>query len=98
MWVFFIKKCWMWCLLNMAIEMKLNRSGKPRRLHWLILLKSIKYSSIHKSREKWSRDATDEKQLGAQKGNTSAVGNKGNPNLSNLFKKRDSAAVTYGFF
>lgn len=63
-----------------------------------------------KSREKWSRDATEkdatktkkvateEKQLGAPKGNTYAVGNKGNPNPPNQFTKRNTAAVTHGFF
>lgn len=70
-----------------------------------------------KSREKWSRDATEkdatkiikvatmsnkdatrEKQLGAPKGNTYAVGNRGNPNPPNQFTKRNSAAVTHGFF
>ncbi|WP_312130775.1 phage terminase small subunit [Lysinibacillus capsici] len=70
-----------------------------------------------KSREKWSRDATEkdatktkkvatisskdateEKQIGAPKGNTYAVGNKGNPNPPNQFTKRNTAAVTHGFF
>ncbi|WP_421927427.1 phage terminase small subunit [Lysinibacillus capsici] len=63
-----------------------------------------------KSREKWSRDATSkdatktkkvatkEKQVGAPKGNTYAVGNKGNPNPPNQFTKRNTAAVTHGFF
>lgn len=63
-----------------------------------------------KSREKWSRDATEkdatktkkvatkEKQVGAPKGNTYAVGNKGNPNPPNQFTKRNTAAVTHGFF
>ncbi|WP_312145640.1 phage terminase small subunit [Lysinibacillus capsici] len=63
-----------------------------------------------KSREKWSRDATEkdatktkkvatkEKKVGAPKGNTYAVGNKGNPNPPNQFTKRNTAAVTHGFF
>lgn len=63
-----------------------------------------------KSREKWSRDAnkkdatknekvaTVENQLGAPKCNTYAVGNKGNPNPPNQFTKRNTAAVTHGFF
>lgn len=45
-----------------------------------------------------SKDATEEKHLGAPKGNTYAVGNRGNPNPPNQFSKRNSAAVTHGFF
>lgn len=45
-----------------------------------------------------SKDATEEKQIGAPKGNTYAVGNKGNPNPLNQFTKRNTAAVTHGFF
>lgn len=45
-----------------------------------------------------SKDATEEKQLGAPKGNTYAVGNKGNSNPPNQFTKRNTAAVTHGFF
>ena len=45
-----------------------------------------------------SKDATEKIQIGAPKGNTYAVGNKGNPNPPNQFTKRNTAAVTHGFF
>ena len=63
-----------------------------------------------KSREKWSRDATGkdatktakvatkEKQVGAPKGNNNAKGNRGNPNPTSKFPKRNSIAEKHGFF
>ncbi|MDC6268022.1 phage terminase small subunit [Lysinibacillus fusiformis] len=63
-----------------------------------------------KSREKWSRDATEkdatkagkvatkEKQVGAPKGNNNAKGNRGNPNPTPKFPKRNSIAEKHGFF
>ncbi|MGE7951923.1 phage terminase small subunit [Lysinibacillus xylanilyticus] len=63
-----------------------------------------------KSREKWSRDATKkdatktvkvatkEKQVGAPKGNKNAIGNRGNPNPTSKFPKRNSIAEKHGFF
>lgn len=63
-----------------------------------------------KSREKWSRDATEkdaikiakvatkEKQVGAPKGNDNAKGNRGNPNPTPQFSKRISIAEKHGFF
>lgn len=58
-----------------------------------------------KSREKWSRDATkiqkvatNEKQVGAPKGNENAKGNRGNPNPTPKFAKRNSIAEKHGFF
>ncbi|WP_025114417.1 phage terminase small subunit [Lysinibacillus fusiformis] len=58
-----------------------------------------------KSREKWSRDATKtkkvatiEKQVGAPKGNDNAKGNRGNPNPTPKFPKRNSIAEKHGFF
>ncbi|MGG2111926.1 phage terminase small subunit [Lysinibacillus pakistanensis] len=63
-----------------------------------------------KSREKWSRDATGkdatktkkvatkEKQVGAPKGNDNAKGNRGNPNPTPKFPKRNSIAEKHGFF
>lgn len=63
-----------------------------------------------KSREKWSRDATSkdatktkkvatkEKQVGAPKGNDNAKGNRGNPNPTPKFPKRNSIAEKHGFF
>lgn len=63
-----------------------------------------------KSREKWSRDATEkdatktkkvatkEKQVGAPKGNDNAKGNRGNPNPTPKFPKRNSIAEKHGFF
>lgn len=63
-----------------------------------------------KSREKWSRDATEkdatktkkvatkEKKVGAPKGNDNAKGNRGNPNPTPKFPKRNSIAERHGFF
>lgn len=63
-----------------------------------------------KSREKWFRDATEkdatktvkvatiEKQVGAPKGNDNAKGNRGNPNPTPKFPKRNSIAEKHGFF
>ncbi len=63
-----------------------------------------------KSREKWSRDvtkkvatktakdATKKKQIGAPKGNKNAKGNRGNPNPTSKFAKRNSIAEKHGFF
>jgi uncharacterized protein YjcR len=63
-----------------------------------------------KSREKWTRDATEkdatktakvatkEKQVGAPKGNDNAKGNRGNPNPTPTFPKRNSIAEKHGFF
>lgn len=63
-----------------------------------------------KSREKWSRDATKkdatkiikvatkEKHVGAPKGNENAKGNRGNPNPTPTFPKRNSIAEKHGFF
>lgn len=70
-----------------------------------------------KSREKWSRYATEkdatkttkdatkttkvatkEKKVGAPKGNDNAKGNRGNPNPTPKFPKRNSIAVKHGFF
>ncbi|MCT6815321.1 MAG: phage terminase small subunit [Lysinibacillus fusiformis] len=63
-----------------------------------------------KSREKWSRDVTEkdatknkkvatiEKQVGAPKGNDNAKGNRGNPNPTPKFPKRNSIAEKHGFF
>lgn len=63
-----------------------------------------------KSREKWSRDstkkdatktkkvATIERQVGAPKGNDNAMGNRGNPNPTPKFPKRNSIAEKHGFF
>ncbi|MGE8004029.1 phage terminase small subunit [Lysinibacillus sp. NPDC093216] len=63
-----------------------------------------------KSREKWSRDATKkdatktvkvatkEKQVGAPIGNENAKGNRGNPNPTPKFAKRNSIAEKHGFF
>ena len=63
-----------------------------------------------KSQEKWLRDATKkdatkiakvatkEKQVGAPKGNDNAKGNRGNPNPTPKFAKRNSIAEKHGFF
>ncbi|WP_016993186.1 hypothetical protein [Lysinibacillus boronitolerans] len=58
----------------------------------------------------WTRDATEkdatktkkvatkEKQVGAPKGNNNAKGNRGNPNPTPKFPKRNSIAEKHGFF
>ncbi len=58
----------------------------------------------------WARDATEkdatkikkvatiEKQVGAPKGNNNAKGNRGNPNPTPKFPKRNSIAEKHGFF
>jgi uncharacterized protein YjcR len=55
-----------------------------------------------KSREKWSRDATNQKRMqpkrGAPKGNQNAKGNRGNPNPENQFTERNTKALKHGLF
>src|SRR5690625_5288261 len=56
-----------------------------------------------KSREKWSRDATKKdatksKKVATNENKGAQKNRSGNPNPKNQFTKRNSAAVTHGFF
>ncbi|WP_105101316.1 phage terminase small subunit [Microbulbifer pacificus] len=51
-----------------------------------------------KSREGWSRDATKGKKVATKKKVGGQPGNKGNPNPTPKFAKRNSSAVTHGLF
>ncbi|WGF39897.1 MULTISPECIES: phage terminase small subunit [Lysinibacillus] len=54
--------------------------------------------ATEKDATKTTKVATNERQVGAPKGNANAKGNKGNPNPTPKFPKRNSIAEKHGFF
>ncbi|WP_431811919.1 phage terminase small subunit [Lysinibacillus sp. FW12] len=54
--------------------------------------------AIEKDATKTKKVATKEKKVGAPKGNDNAKGNRGNPNPTPKFPKRNSIAEKHGFF
>jgi len=55
-------------------------------------------ATAKKDATKTAKVATKEKQVGAPKGNDNAKGNRGNPNPTPTFPKRNSIAEKHGFF